>query len=378
MNPQYHYDNWKAITEGGYATGHNFGFRDGHHLGICEAIIRRHLPEPRSWPYRILYVTSGKGLPYSPLDQGIIDTLEVMADQLETVFPDQDVAQHAIQFQPDLILILDGTLIPVEKTAHLKSCGFRMAVWFTDDPYYTDVTAEIAGYYDDVFTLEYTCVSFYQELGCKRVHYLPLGVDAEVFRPRYAHLIERRDICFVGSGYWNRVYFFDKLAPYLSKKDFHINGIWWDRLSSFRLLERQIELNKWMEPEETATYYSGSKLVINLHRSYDDESFNKNSRKIKAVSPNPRTFEISACGVLQITDIRDDLSRFYTPGLEIVTYGSAEELKEKLEYYLAHEEESKQIAYRALRRTMREHTFTSRIEQMFNSIFSRKAGEDGE
>ncbi|MGM0882785.1 MAG: glycosyltransferase family protein [Bacillota bacterium] len=57
-------------------------------------------------------------------------------------------------------------------------------------------------------------------------------------------------------------------------------------------------------------------------------------------------FEIAACGTLQLTDIRADLDRFYTPGEEIVTYASPQEMIEKNEYYLHHEHERQTIALR--------------------------------
>ena len=45
--------------------------------------------------------------------------------------------------------------------------------------------------------------------------------------------------------------------------------------------------------------------------------------KIAPASPNPRTFEIAASTTLQLTDARDDIARFYKPGVEIETYSLA-------------------------------------------------------
>lgn len=124
-----------------------------------------------------------------------------------------------------------------------------------------------------------------------------------------------------------------------------------------------------MSPGETNDSYNGSKIVINLHRSHQDDSVNNNSLKIPGASPNPRTFEISASGTLQLTDTRDDLARFYKPGEEIETYSSQQELLEKVEFYLTHEKERREIALRALERTLREHTYGHRIDQLLSVIF---------
>jgi spore maturation protein CgeB len=153
------------------------------------------------------------------------------------------------------------------------------------------------------------------------------------------------------------------------EKGTHINGIWWDRLPEFSQYPNQIEIGKWMGPEETSEAYSGSKIVLNLHRSPFDESVNQNGLGIVGVSPNPRTFEIAACGTLQLVDARDDLAQFYTPGKEIETFSSPEELMDKVNFYLTHENERREIALRALERTYNEHTYAHRLDEMLRTIF---------
>jgi spore maturation protein CgeB len=157
--------------------------------------------------------------------------------------------------------------------------------------------------------------------------------------------------------------------PQLMARNIKINGIWWDRLPDYQSYGDKIELGRWMSPAETNDTYNGSKIVINLHRSHQDDSVNNNSLKIPGVSPNPRTFEISASGTLQLTDTRDDLARFYKPGEETETYSSQQELLEKVEFYLTHEKERREIALRALERTLREHTYGHRIDQLLSVIF---------
>ena len=80
-----------------------------------------------------------------------------------------------------------------------------------------------------------------------------------------------------------------------------------------------------MSPEKTAEFYNGTKIMLNMHRSTEDQSFNQNSSSIPASSPNPRMFEICSTGVFQLTDVRGDLPSFYEPGIEIATYDSPAE-----------------------------------------------------
>ncbi|MNI92288.1 Spore protein YkvP [compost metagenome] len=106
-----------------------------------------------------------------------------------------------------------------------------------------------------------------------------------------------------------------------------------------------------------------------MHRSPIAESVNNNTIGVTASSPNPRTFEIAACGTLQLVDVREDLASFYTPGVEIETYSTSDELMQKVNFYLTHEKERQEIALRALEKTYRDHTYSNRIHQMFEYIF---------
>ncbi len=323
-------------------------------------------PVPVKRPIHVLYVTSGKGYPYSPLDHGILETLKTVAGRVTQAIPDDDVVKIAAKERPDMMLVLDGMALSVEQAKSVGNLGVRTAVWFTDDPYYSDITPGIAVHYHHVFTLERNCLDLYAKRGCSRVSYLPLGVFPGSYRPRNPPYAIRGDICFIGTAYWNRVRLFDRLMPMLAHRRLHISGMWWERLLEFQRWRGMIDLGKWMDPSKTSEMYNANKIVINAHRAHNDGTFNHNRDQITAVSPNPRTFEISASATLQLTDIREDLAQFYVPGHEIVTYDSPEDLANKANYYLEHEEERQAIALRGLYRTLKDHTYITRLNQLMD------------
>ncbi|AIW41398.1 MULTISPECIES: CgeB family protein [Paenibacillus] len=358
-----------ASWERGRIAGVHDGYDEGYLRGRANAIVGR---MKAVFPFRqihVLYVVSGKGLPYSPLDEAVITTLQSMTAQVTVTDPRQPVGDIAAQLRPNLMLALDGMDLPLEQVTAVRQLGIPTAIWLTDDPYYTDTTTKIVTNYDYVFTLEMNCLELYRQLGCTSVHYLPFGAFLTHYFPLSSPASVRREIGFTGSAYWNRIYFFNPIMPQLMARNIKINGIWWDRLPDYQSYGDKIELGRWMSPVETNDSYNGSKIVINLHRSHQDDSVNNNSLKIPGASPNPRTFEISASGTLQLTDTRDDLARFYKPGEEIETYSSQQELLEKVEFYLTHEKERHEIALRALERTLREHTYGHRIDQLLSVIF---------
>ncbi|MNN19639.1 Spore protein YkvP [compost metagenome] len=326
----------------------------------------------QGFPFRqikVLYVGSGKGFPYSPIDEAVIATLETLTAEVVVTVTGQPVHELAASHRPDLVLVLDGMDLPTEQVDSIRGLGIKTAIWLTDDPYYMDFTTKTAPHYDYVFTLEKNCIDYYHSIGCSNVFFLPFAAYSEHFRPTLNLSAVRRKISFIGSAYMNRIQFFQPIIGGLMEKGMIINGIWWDRLPEYGNYAHQIELNKWMGPQETAEVYSGSKIVINLHRSSYDEAVNNNTIGLVGISPNPRTFEISACGTLQIVDVRDDIVNFYTPGVEIETYSSPQELMDKVNFYLTHEKERQEIALRALERTNREHTYSNRVNQLLGHIF---------
>jgi spore maturation protein CgeB len=360
---------WTQGTEEGYQAGWNQGYRLGRSEFQYKQLAQEdHIPVRE---IKVLYVSCGIGDPYPSMDEAIIDGLTGLVRELIIVSPGDPVADLAVEHRPDLVLAINGVVLPESQVDQIRDKGIKTAIWFTDDPYYTDWTVEFAPHYEYVFTLEINCVSLYKEVGCQHVYYLPFGVNPKVFYPKPVDASHRRDLCFIGTAYWNRVKYVDQLASFLSAKHVLISGWWWDRLKHYKLLKNQIRLDDWLTAEETASYYNGARMVINLHRLSDDDSLNHNGRKISAYSINPRTFEINGCNTLQLIDFRHELVKYYVPGEEIVVYSSPEELQERISYFLKHEEERREIAYRGFERTLRDHTYRKRLNEMLSIIFDR-------
>lgn len=353
----------------GWRHGYRQGWNDGYHYGRSQAIFAQ-TAEETGILYDLHVVFVAEGL--FALNEGIQSALSRLVSRVTVVNPAQpDAANHIASLQPDLVLVLNGIhAFPAEQAAALGRMGIRTAVWFADDPYYTDLSATVAPHYDYVFTHELNIVSFYEKLGCRRVFYLPLAASRHIFYPQPVSREFRPDVCFIGTAFWNRVRFFDKIVPYLRGKHIMISGGLWNRLKHYNRLKNSIHLAG-TPFEQTASYYSGAKIVINLHRASVDLQHNKNSRGLAGSSVNPRTFEISACGTLQITDIRQDLTNFYVPGKEIETYSSERELIDKINHYLANEDQRSEIALQGLQRTLRDHTYRNRLIKMMSTLFDQ-------
>ena len=79
---------------------------------------------------------------------------------------------------------------------------------------------------------------------------------------------------------------------------------------------------------------------------------------------NMRLFEATGVGTCLLTDWKTNLSELFEPDAEVVAYRDAVECVEKVKYLLAHEAERRSIAAAGQRRTLADHTFTSRASQI--------------
>ena len=75
------------------------------------------------------------------------------------------------------------------------------------------------------------------------------------------------------------------------------------------------------------------------------------------------------CSTFQLSDVRQELHRYFEVGKEINTYSSPSELIEKIDFYLSHKDERNAIARRGYKRTLKNHTYSQRLEFLLNVIF---------
>jgi spore maturation protein CgeB len=79
---------------------------------------------------------------------------------------------------------------------------------------------------------------------------------------------------------------------------------------------------------------------------------------------NMRLYEATGAGSCLLTDWKSNLGELFEDGVEVVSYKSADECVEKVNYLLAHEDERRAIATGGQRRTLRDHSFDNRAVQL--------------
>lgn len=105
-----------------------------------------------------------------------------------------------------------------------------------------------------------------------------------------------------------------------------------------------------------------SKITINTHIGIAENHAN-----------NMRLYEATGMGSLLITDRKSDIADIFEPGKEVVCYDSAEECVELIARYRRDDAERERIARAGQRRTLTEHNYTIRTQELaefFKAAFS--------
>jgi len=97
-------------------------------------------------------------------------------------------------------------------------------------------------------------------------------------------------------------------------------------------------------------------------------SINRHGEIAQNYACNMRLYEATGCGSLLITDYKDNLNEMFEVGKEIEVYHNKEDLLEKILYYLEHDKERQQIALAGQSRTLREHNYYNRMQELLKIL----------
>jgi hypothetical protein len=246
------------------------------------------------------------------------------------------------RFNPDVIFMQDLHAFTQRQLAVLKDdyflAGQCSCAWPGD---------HIVELYDIIFTSFPHYMERLTSLGVKAV-FLPLAFDPEVHHRLIAHGVlggERGfPVSFVGgmsNQFGERARNLHRVVDTLADSNikftvlgygnatFNVNEIW--ALPMYQL-------------------YGQSKIVLNIHHP-----------AAQGFSNNLRMFEATGMGAMLLTEHSTNISDYFTPSVECVTYRSIDEAIDLIKFFLAHDNQRKAIAQAGQRHTLTEHTYFNRM-----------------
>ncbi len=97
-------------------------------------------------------------------------------------------------------------------------------------------------------------------------------------------------------------------------------------------------------------------------------NLNITSKAIRSALPL-RIFDILSCGGFCVSNYQPEIPELFTPGEDLVMYGSEEELCDIIRYYFEHDNERKEIAQNGLETLKANYTYEKQIAKMFEMAF---------
>lgn len=96
-------------------------------------------------------------------------------------------------------------------------------------------------------------------------------------------------------------------------------------------------------------------------------NLNISLRSIKTGIPL-RAFDIMGCGGFLLSNYQQELLEYFDADIDFVYYNNYEDLVEKVEYYLSHEKERREIAENGSYKVLHEHTMVKRAKEMIKNV----------
>ena len=307
-----------------------------------------------------------------------------------------------------------------------KREGLPYISWIYDSPYVMLYSYTAINPCNTIYVFDRALCREFHEAGIKTVHYLPMAANTERLdalgfpEPVY-------DVSFVGSLYTESHNFFDRmenLSPYakgylegLMCAQMHVQGYNFiqeslspimgelyralpmdpnpDGVKTREYLYAQYVINRKLTGLErlrlltavtgrhtldlftldpsfslpnlhnhgTADYYTEMPLVFKKSRI----NLNISLRSIKSGIPL-RAFDIMGSGGFLLSNYQEDFLENFTPGVDFEYYESEEDLLQKTDYYLVHEDERQAIAKNGHDKVAKAHTYRDRVREMLSAL----------
>lgn len=266
--------------------------------------------------------------------------------------------QRLCEVRPQVTLFLaQAPVLSEDDLAPLRERDAPSVFWFVEDFRVFTYWQRAAPRFDHVWAIQRDpFVQLLAQAGVRHVDYVPLACEPwQGPKPE----TPAGDITFVGTGYPNRV---ARLSA-LGEPSLRIYGPMFAREPR---LAPQVDFDGVLPHERLAPIFASSRINLNLSSTIDPGRFDERKDFV-----NPRTFEICGAGGFQLAERNIPLEEHFEPEVEVSTFGSDEEARDKIRFFLTHEEARLAVARRGADRARLAHTYAARLQAALGRLLAR-------
>ena len=276
----------------------------------------------------------------------------------------EQILDSATLYKPDLVIAFKGLLVTPETLRELRQRGIPTYNYYPDTSAFShrDLIPESMGEYDHIFYTKRFWAEDVKRHGIqlRGSEYLAHGYDPELHRP--LNLTEEDRHLFGSDAIF--------IATHTKAKE----DILGELLAKWPTLNLRVWGGGWTERCRTQ---SVKKKVIGqpLYGNAYAKAIRASKVNLAILSgvvtgassgdlTTTRTYEIPACGGFMLHERNTELAELFREGEEVACFASAEELADKIRYYLENETERTQIARRGFERCVPAYSYDSRAARI--------------
>ena len=264
---------------------------------------------------------------------------------------DKKLIETVDDFKPDLVFVSKGKNINLDMLDLIREKTV-VVNWYPETMDHWKRISSIAPHYSHFFSFDPGVVSELQKLGCQNAHYLPFCADIEK-DATYPVKNYKYNISFIGSYEPMRYQEREKILSQVKDLGLHIWGN-----KAWRNTSLREHYHSYATKEEMRQIHRDSKIVLGMHVF-----------GIGGTGVNVRPFDVTGSGGFLLNHAeRKDIFNLFEDGKEFISFGGTDDIREKVKYYLAHDEEREQIAKAGFEKTKKEHTYLDRIAEVLGVI----------
>ncbi|MDK2932827.1 MAG: spore maturation protein CgeB [Clostridiales bacterium] len=145
-----------------------------------------------------------------------------------------------------------------------------------------------------------------------------------------------------------------------------------ERKNTLKYLSEYFSVNLYGEQnfsEFTGRYMGVANHLDVMPKVFKISKINLNLTRIMFKSGLPmRVFDVLGSGGFLITNYKSDLDKCFEIGKDLVVFDNMEDLREKVEYYLAHEDERLTIIRNGYEKVKNQHTYEHRFKELLKIV----------
>ncbi len=267
-------------------------------------------------------------------------------------------------YEPDIIYVYSNIFFTERQISELKKYCKKIVLQWTC-PIWHEQPDFPYGSFDLIVTAAPQLKEYFENKKYNTV-YIQQAFDSSILK-NVEPLSETKkgDVVFIGSFTLGHNYRFDVLEYLLQNKiDLTIHGVGKENLPPDSLVASKIKSP--LYGIKMYNEYRKYKMAVHIHTT-GKENDGINWDKYAGAK---RLFEITGSGTLLLTSEQENVKDLFEPGKEVVTYSSPQNLLEKINVLLQDKTGIREIAKSGMERTLRDHSFKRRAEELSPYLFN--------